>query len=109
MSDAKRSYWEESVSCSFDDAGIAATQEQIEWVAGDMESSHECFTMAFSGPPDRPAVDPEIVRLRRELEWERNAVACPICHGRGRIITNGPYHSSDSGCWKCNGRGKVQP
>lgn len=45
----RRSYWQEAVGSSFGEAGIEATMQQIDDVAGDMEISHENYGMASGG------------------------------------------------------------
>ena len=106
-------YWREAVDCALDDAGVTATEQQREEIAGVMEGSHENYGMAsghdvasanLSAAQDREKED-----LERELARERNKVHCKECNGAGRIITLGPSHSSDSQCWKCNGDGRHDP
>ena len=46
MSDCLDAYWDEAVESAFEDAGIDATREQIEQVAGDMRVSAEQQGMA---------------------------------------------------------------
>ena len=101
--------WRECVDEAFSDAAIEATYEQKENVAGRLQSAHENYGMAFYSPPSGEHYRSEIDSLSRELRAERNKVHCEECDGRGRIITPGPYHSSDSECWKCRGEGRHLP
>lgn len=48
-------------------------------------------------------------KAEKELKIERRKVHCRECSGSGRIYTPGPYHGSDSQCWKCQGEGKHLP
>lgn len=67
-------YWIESVMVSFDEAGITATAQQIEEVAGGMESSHENYDMAHGCDVARDNLrgehERQLVQLRTELEAE---------------------------------------
>lgn len=102
-------YWKEAVSCALDEAGITASDEQIEQIAGAMESSHENYGMAFGHDCIPNPLQLENARLSRELRVEREKIVCKECKGKGRIISHGPYHSSDTQCWVCRGEGKVSP
>jgi len=102
-------YWHECIAEAFDDAGISATEKQIAVVAGWVEGAHENYGTAHGHDVIPNPMQLEAERLERELKAEREKIACPVCKGRGRIITQGPYHSSDSDCWKCNGEGRVKP
>ena len=106
MSDAQRDYWTESIETSFEEHGVTATPEQIEAVAGDVEGCHDNYGLAFYTPSGDHR-DTEIKQLRDELEKERNKRICSECKGRGRIVTQGPYHSSDSECSECRGEGRL--
>ena len=102
-------YWRECIDVAFDDAGIEATDEQKELVAGAVEGAHQNYGMAYGHDCIPNPLRVENDRLSRRVKWERERVVCGNCKGRGRIITVGPYHSSDSECWKCRGDGKVHP
>lgn len=109
MSDAQRDYWTECIEISFEEAGISATTEQIESVAGVVEGCHENYGMAFYQPPAGEYRDQENALLKRELAIEKEKVICDKCKGRGRIISQGPCHSSDSECIQCCGEGRHTP
>ena len=102
-------YWRECVEIALNDVGITATPEQIQEIAWSVQGGHENIGMAFYSPPAGEHLTTEIERLRRELREERDKIACNTCGGRGRIITQGPYHSSDSQCYKCHGEGRHKP
>ncbi len=104
---SEKDYWLECIDCAFDEAGIDATEEQKQHVADSVRVSHENYGMAFYSPPAGEHYRSEIDRLNRELKKERDKRHCRECDGRGRIITPGPYHSSDSQCWQCHGEGRV--
>lgn len=100
-------YWEECLAQSFEEHGVSITPEQLAAVTRDVEGGHECYGQAFH-TPEHPAVE-ELSRVRAELKAERELVHCETCNGRGRITTQGPYHSSNSECWRCRGNGKHKP
>ena len=102
-------YWEECLASAFDEHGVSATPEQIKAIAEDVKVSHENYGMAFYSPPAGEHLRRELDEANRKLRAEREKVRCRECNGRGRIITPGPYHSSDMGCWKCHGEGRHAP
>lgn len=90
-----------------DEAGVIATPDQIREIAQGVAGAVENVGMAFHYP-ENPAISRE-AELERQLKIERSKIVCRTCFGNGRIVTHGPYHSADSGCWKCHGEGKVIP
>lgn len=100
-------YWEECIRTAFEQAGIIATREQIESVVADVEGCHENYGTAMGHDVIPNPLEAENERLERELQKERRKTVCPDCGGRGREISRGPYHGSDSECMKCRGEGKV--
>lgn len=50
-SDPKYDYWDECIAIAFEEAGITATREQGEYVAGAVQGSHENYGMAHYTPP----------------------------------------------------------
>lgn len=103
-------YWEDHAEIAVNEAGLTATPEQISVIAGVIESAHEFYgqmhghdvaSANFHGEQRR-----EIERLQREVAKEKSKVTCKTCGGNGWITTQGPYHSSTSQCWKCNGDGR---
>jgi len=64
-------YWKECISEAFEDAGIAATDEQIENVAGWAESAHDHYGQAFGHARQSPVEttkDREIAELKRQIK-----------------------------------------
>ncbi len=68
-------YWTECIESSFEEAGIVATKEQIQMVAGDVEISSENYDM-YSGnaaiPNPRDADIEQLNRRIKEVEAERD-------------------------------------
>ena len=98
-------YWEECISEACDDAGLKATDEQISIIASWVEGAHENYGMAhgYDAIPNHLQLENE--KLEKELKREKDKIPCPECGTRGRIVMQGPYHSSDSECYKCRGNG----
>lgn len=53
-----RDYWLECVSIALEEAGVSATEEQLQQIAEAVEGCHENYGMSFYSPPtsDRIAV-----------------------------------------------------
>ncbi len=100
-------YWQECIECAFDEAGIAATPEQIKMVAGAVETSHECYGMAFGHDCIPNPTELENKELKRKLEIEKSKTVCPECKGRGYITENFCNRSCTSRCDRCAGEGKI--
>jgi hypothetical protein len=100
-------YWLECIKEAFEDAGIKATEDQIDQVTKWVEGAHENYGMAHGHHCISNPKDEEIRELKKELRIERDKVVCPECKGSRRKIDYGPYHSGESECFKCKGEGKV--
>lgn len=96
-----RDYWLEAVQTSFAEAGFSADANAIETIAGDMETCHENYGMAFYSPPA-----PVEKRERQLTEWD--FMPCPDKCSGGRVYSRGPHHGSDSQCSTCHGAGVVR-
>ena len=57
-------YWEECISAAAEDCGLKLTAEQLDCIAGAVESGHENYGMAFYSPPSSDRIS-EI-----EREWK---------------------------------------
>jgi len=99
-------YWQECIGEAFDDAGIMATKEQIENVAGWVESGHENYGMAFGHDCIPNPVDLENKELKKELKKEKDKILCDECKGKGIIISYGGTFQSTSQCNQCRGEGR---
>ena len=106
--DRMMDYWKECIKESFEDAGITATNDQIDTVASWAEGAHDNYSLATGRDAMHGGPDPEIVRLKRELEAERGKRICPECKGKGFHLILGPAHSSEHTCNKCGGEGWVR-
>jgi DnaJ-class molecular chaperone len=107
----KSDYWFDSVKSSLSEAGILATQKQIEQIAGDMEVSHDQYDMAFgydvASQNLQASKNNEIVKLKKKLREEQEKQTCKECNGRGYVREQGPVHGSEFTCYKCKGAGRI--
>ena len=101
-------YWQECVKEAFDDAEITATEWQIFCVVSWVLGAHENHGTATGNECIPNPLVERINDLERELRQERDLSACPVCKGKGWLVSYGPVHSSESDCYKCHGRGKGQ-
>lgn len=102
-------YWKDCIEESFEDAGIEATQDQINTVISWVEGAYENYGMATGRDCIPNSMVSENEDLRKALKKEREKIICAECNGKGRIITYGGTFQSDSECYKCRGEGKVSP
>ena len=101
-------YWRECVHEAFEDAGISATEEQIDIVIGWVEGGHENYGMAMGHDvasanlraAQRREVDEVKALLRYEQEVERKR--CNTCSGHGTLRDG---WGREFGCPDCAGRG----
>ncbi len=106
-------YWNECIAEAFEDAGIIATKEQIENVAGWVDGAHENYGMAtgndvananFISDEAR-----ELERLKGEQEkrriWECETKPCKSCTTTG-IVQDG--WGRDMTCDNCGGDGRTR-
>jgi DnaJ-class molecular chaperone len=100
-------YWEECIKEAFEDADITATDEQTETVISWVEGAFENYGLATGSDCIPNPLQTENDELKRELNKEKNKRICEECNGHGRIIIQGPYHSSESECMECRGSGFV--
>lgn len=106
----EKEYWQEAVACALDEAGISASSEQIAEIAESMSNSADMrdqylgYDIASANFVSNERS--EVARLKKELEREKRKVICKECNGGGSITYDGPYHSSTSSCFKCNGEGR---
>lgn len=102
-------YWKECIAIAAEDCGLTMTDEQLDMLAGSVESGHENYGMAFYSPPAGEYLTSENGRLQRELRAEREKIGCSECNGTGRLQYNAGPWAVDSHCGKCNGEGKHAP
>jgi len=108
MNYSRTDYYTEGLSEAFDEHGVTATPEQIRAIAEDVVGWTENIGMAFHAPDSDPR-ESELETLRKQLQRERNKVACRTCKGSGTLHFSGPYHGSTTNCHKCNGEGRHDP
>lgn len=102
-------YWEECIREALDEAGIRATDEQIDIIVEWVEGAHENYGMAHGHDAIPNPLRFEVNELKQKLKREQEKVICVECSGSGRIISYGPYHSADSECYRCRGEGRHLP
>ena len=79
-------YWTETIAEAFEDAGITATEEQIQTVAGWAEGAHENYGMAhgYDSIPSpasteidmlKKAHEKELEEMQRQIDCYRKSVA----------------------------------
>lgn len=103
-------YWKECIAEAFEDAGVAATDDQIEKIAQCVEGASQTLDMAFGRYCIPNAAGEENKQLRKALTKEREKVLCESCRGTGSIVDLiGACHYSQSTCWRCKGEGRHAP
>ena len=104
-------YWRDHAEIAMDEAGLTATDKQLDTIAGVIESAHEFFGQSMGhdvasanwfGDKER-----EIQTLKDRLHTEQEKVVCPECKGSRVTHTYGGTMMSTSECWKCNGEGRL--
>ena len=104
-------YWQECIEEAFEDAGITASPEQIQCVAGWVEGAHETHSMAHGYDRiSHPAVT-EASDLKRQLLREREKVPCRECNGSGYQVGRIPPEGLEGlyeDCHVCKGEGRKQ-
>lgn len=107
MSDPYFEYWDECISVALEEAGLDATREQIELIAGQVQGAHENYGMAFGHDciPDPSAL--EIKRLKKELSREQKRSDCRVCAGTGYEQYSAGSHWITATCMNCNGTGSI--
>ena len=61
-------YWKECIEIAFEEAGITATDEQIDQVAGSVEGGHENYGMARGYDAIPNPRDSEVERLKNKIK-----------------------------------------
>lgn len=107
-------YWREAVACALDEAGLAATSEQIDIVAKSIKQSRDCEYQAFGDDvADKnwyAQQNREMEDMRIKLAMEQAKRVCPACRGTGKDVHELiAGRVSVSRCYKCGGEGKVSP
>jgi len=105
-------YWNECIAEAFEDAGITATDEQINTVASWAEGAHDNYSMANGhdviGNPVETQAQEELRTLKAEAEkkrqWELSTEPCKECNTSGRTRDG---WGRDQICLNCRGDGRV--
>ena len=99
-------YWKECIEVAFEEAGIAATDEQIKSVVEVVEGGHENYGMAHGHDCIPDPLKTENEALEKKLKIEIEKIHCQECNGIGTITDNFLNRSSTTQCWKCRGEGR---
>lgn len=102
-------YWTEHASIALDEAGISgATADQIEAIAGVMESAHDFHAQAHghdvASVNFHAAEEKQTNRLKAELDYEKTVPRdrCDACEGKGNHKDG---WGREFGCRECDGKG----
>jgi hypothetical protein len=80
MSNYKLDYWKESVSSSFEENGLQATDAVIESIAKDMINSSECQSQAFGHDcipnPAKAEKSAQVKNLEAKVKELEHEVSC---------------------------------
>ena len=105
-------YWKECISEAIDEAGITATDKQINIVASWVEGAHENYSLANGYDCIQSPVESRAEQKLKELqlenekrdEWIRTTKPCKYCLTTG-IVQDG--WNRDVECMNCRGKGRV--
>ena len=84
-------YWKECISEALDDAGISATDEQIDIISSWVEGAHDNYSMAHGydviGSPYDSQAKRELEKLKKEKDdydkWVNRTKPCKKCTTTG--------------------------
>jgi len=106
-------YWHECIAEAFEEAGIAATPDQVSTVVSWVEGAHENHGLAsgseVASSNYNAAEKREKEKLRADLAFEQEKGICRDCNGYGHISVSLGSHVATSECANCRGDGKVHP
>lgn len=105
-------YWEECVRVGLEEAGIKATDEQVQILVGSVEGGHENYGMAHGHDCILNPVDTEatrtLARMKREKDqhdnWVSSTKPCRSCTTTGLVLDG---WGRDQTCGYCGGQGRV--
>lgn len=101
-------YWKECVESALEEAGLLATQEQVDIMANVVRGGHNNYDMAYP-LPENPLID-EVKALEKKVAREKSKVTCANCNGSGGwTVPVGVSHQSYERCHRCNGEGRHDP
>jgi len=88
---------------------LSATDDQIGTIAYWVEGAHDNYRQATGHDTIPNPISLELEKVNRELELERNKVSCSVCKGKGYLVDDYGFRSSESSCFNCRGEGKISP
>jgi hypothetical protein len=103
----KMDYWKECISEALEDAGIKASDEQIDTVTSWVEGAHENYGMAHGHDCIPNPMVTENEDLKKKLKREQEKTICEECNGKGTTISYGGTFQCYSRCYVCRGEGFI--
>ena len=105
-------YWIECVSIALEEAGVSASQEQINHIANAVQGGHENYGMAHGYDaipnPVKYQAERDLEELRKEVsqrkEWEQSTKPCEACITIGAVKDG---WGRDIDCFNCGGKGRI--
>ena len=103
---SEEEYWQECISEAFEEAGLEATESQINSVARFVQDVSGTENMAFPPPCTKGETleELEVKKLQADLERERNKKVCKACNGSGWVPCGSSHNAS---CTSCDGTGWI--
>lgn len=102
-------YWDECIRIAFEEAGIEATDDQINIVVGAVAGAYENIGMATYIPSGPSQAEKELQELKKEIEkqriWEVCTSPCKLCNTTGTVTD---IWGRPTICPKCDGKGRVK-
>lgn len=103
-------YWKEAVCAALEEAGLAASDEQIELMKDVISGAQENYGMAMGYDVASANMSASISReqdeIKQRLKYEQEVPRnrCTGCHGHG-FWKDG--WGRDFGCQQCSGKGNI--
>lgn len=98
-------YWVECIKEAFEDAGIVATDTQVDMVASWVSGAHEHFGMAHGVEHIPNPLQAEVDKLEGEIKIADEWVKCDPCWGTGHVFVETGGTKTKMQCGRCDGSG----
>jgi len=105
-------YWQECVYEALEDAGLKATDKQIETIAGWVEGAHDNYGMATGldvadsnyVSDDKKELEALRLGIENNRKWVATTKPCPSCHTEGTVKDG---CGRGVRCHRCSGEGRI--